>query len=237
MNHRSFIKKVLTTTIITVGLSIFTTSSVKAAALFWDIELFDDANTLVGGGEFSYDPKTTDTISFSNASNPQGTQVTVNTLLDSFSLNLLGEELISQPGGNPWWQSNSNTAMQSIGVLRSFGRLVQDRWQSGEFSTTVYGADVISLSGSSTATTGEGIWDFNAEDSSLLETNIDLGFINFPESLLGVKISGTWNATLRTTPDNTPDSSVKATPESSSIATLLALAGLGIVTATPKKSP
>lgn len=243
MNWDRFLSKSLLIAI-AFGSATVTVSSASAATLFWDIQLFDETGTQVGEGEFSYDPDTTDTISFTNSTNPTGTQVTVNTLLDSYSVDLLGETIISEPFRDPWFELNSDDALQSIGVSTS-GQQIQDIWQA-PFATTIRGsANVLNLSGSSTDTTAEGVWDFDS-NFPLLESNIEEGIVtDFPDSLRNTAISGNWNATLRGGTDSdssdsggdTPGSDVsQTTPESDSIVALLGLAGLGAMLTRKKRN-
>ena len=152
--------------------------------------------------------------------------------MDSFTLNLLEAELSINPDViDFWWNENSANAMQQL-RSENFGDVVGNGWSIPDgFAIPA----LFQISGSSTETTGQGTWSF-----------ADRGFASGTPfaSLEGLSISGTWNGALRGSDDSTDpgtngggndsDNPV-ATPESSTVFGLLALAGMGLAV-TKKKS-
>ncbi len=193
-------------------------SSTPAATIFWDLELFNESGTQVGNGEFSYDSETIDTILLRSLMG--NSEITVETLLESISINLLGESI--PINSETWWELNSANATKQIQGLGRASNTIINEWRFPTATPLDFPlASIFSLTGSSTESEGEGSWNFDGTEPLPFTSLV-------PESLRGLTISGRWEATLR-------DSSSQSISESDSMSALIFLGSFGVMTLAKKE--
>lgn len=209
--NNSVKKLALTASSIVLSMGVLGATPAQANLVFWNLDFFDESGTLVGEGEFAYDPTTTtfvQTSTFSDSIPIEGFEV--QSALEVFLVNVVGDTFSledDQPGFVTWWfDSNNNPGQQLIDFRFPIPNIRENRWFFPDG--------------------GSGLGDqiFRMNDIEKISNALWVGdwdYINFDTPFEPIFEAGKWSATLRS----------QAVPEPTTTLGLLAFSAFGVVSA------